>query len=227
MIKTLLWKDLRVQRVAILAATCVIVAPYVYAAYEYLGNGSPISRTASEFRASLDEAGRITLIASLLVVAMLAGAAFAAERSDRSHEFLVTLPPTRLAILVSKILVVAAATAALWLLNPYVFMRIATVLDAGPTSPLESADQMLGTVSAMALSVLGTGWLGSILVSNPASSLLIGLLSPFFSLLAAFGISDPARDGNAFRVTFVCACLISGVSSLVGGAVCFLRREKA
>ena len=225
MIKTLLWKDLRVQRVAILAATCVIVAPYVYAAY--LGIGSPVSRTASEFRASLDEAGLITLIASLLVVAMLAGAAFAAERSDRSHEFLTTLPPTRLAILVSKMLVVAAATAALWLLNPYVLMRIATVLDAGPTAPLVSADSTLGTVSATALCVLGTGWLGSILVSNPASSLLIGLLAPFFSMVVAFGISDPSRDGNAFRVTFVCACLILGVSSLVGGTVCFLRREEA
>ncbi len=227
MLKALLWKDLRVQRVALIAAFCVIALPYGYAAYQYRSDGAAVVPATAELRASLDHAGRISLMASLLVVAMLAGGAFAAERSDRSHEFLALLPPTRITILGSKALVVMIATGVLWLLNPYVIMRIASIVAVDSTLPAASGDATLGTVSAMALSVLGTGWLGSILVANPASSLLIGLLSPFISLLVAFGVSDSAHDHNAFRVTFVCGCLFLGVSSLVGGTVCFLRREEA
>ena len=144
-------------------------------------------------------------------------------RSD-SYMHLVRGRRTRMSL---RALVVLVAAGALWLLNPYVLVRIAPIFAVGPTRGVVPTDPMFGTVSAMALSVLGTGWLGSILVANPASSLLIGLLSPFISLLVAFGVSDRAHDHNAFRVTFVCGCLFLGVSSLVGGTVCFLRREKA
>jgi hypothetical protein len=226
MLKALLWKDFRVQRVALLAALCVIAAPYGYVVYNHLGNGA-VASSAAGLLADLDYAGQLTLMASLLIVAMLAGAAFASERSDRSHEFLAALPPTRLMILGSKAVVVLAATGALWLLNPYVFVRIARVFTVEWRPSGVSEDAVLGTVSAMALSVLGAGWFGSILVSNPASSLLIGLLSPFFSLLFAYGICDPTRNEDGFHFTFVCACLVLGVSSLVGGTICYLRREEA
>ncbi len=226
MLKALLWKDLRVQRVALLAALCVIVAPYGYVAYNHLGNGAA-ALSAAGLLAHLDYAGQITLMASLLIVAMLAGAAFASERSDRSHEFLAALPPTRLMILGSKAVVVLAATGALWLLNPYVFVRITQVFTVELGASGVSENGVLGTASAMALSVLGAGWFGSILVSNPASSLLIGLLSPFLSLLFAYGICDPTRNEDGFHFTFVCACLVLGVSSLVGGTICYLRREEA
>ncbi len=197
MLRALLWKDLRVQRVAMVAAFCVIVVPYGYVAYQYVGDGAAVANSTAELRASLDHAGRISLMASLLVVAMLAGGAFAAERSDRSHEFLALLPPTRFTILGSKALVVMVTTGVLWLLNPYVIMRIASIVTVDSTLPAASGDAMLGTVSAMALSVLGTGWLGSILVANPASSLLIGLLSPFFSLLFAYGVRDAPNPPDA------------------------------
>ncbi len=227
MLRALLWKDLRVQRVGLFAAFSVIVVPYGYAAYQYLSDGAAVVPWTAELRASLDHAGRISLMASLLVVAMLAGGAFAAERSDRSHEFLALLPPTRFTILGSKALVVTVTTGVLWLLNPYVIMRIASIFTVDSTLPAASGDPTLRTVSAMALSVLGTGWLGSILVANPASSLLIGLLSPFFSLLFAYGICDAPNDEDGFYFTFVCGCLILGVSCLIAGTVCYLRREGA
>ncbi len=226
MFEALLWKDIRIQRVAMLAAICVIAAPYAYAAYSCIGDGETVSSSADGLRASLVLSGRITLMVSLMVLAMLAGAAFAAERSDRSHEFLAVLPSTRFMILGSKALVVAAVASALWLLNPYVIIKIATIFSAGSAPSPLSIDATFGTVSAMALSVLGSGWFGSILVANPASSLLIGLLSPFLSLLLAFGICDPAREENAFRITFVYGCLVIGMVTLLGGTAYFFRREE-
>ncbi len=188
MLRVLLWKDCRVQRVALVAAFCVIVVPYGYATYQYIGDRATVVPSTTVLRASLEHAGSISLMASLIVVSMLAGGAFAAERSDRSDEFLALLPTARFMILGSKAVVVMVTTSVLWLLNPYVIMRIASVFTVDSTLPPGSGDPTLGTVSAMAISVLGTGWLGSILVANPASSLLIGLLSPFFSLLLAYGI---------------------------------------
>lgn len=227
MLRSLLRKDCRIQAVALVAVVCVVVAPYGYAAVEYFRVKAAGVGMGTPWQTSLEQAGRISLIASLFVVAMLAGAAFAVERSDRSHEFLTVLPPTRLMILSSKALVVAVATGALWALNPYTIMKIAPMITGGAALPAVSEDAMLATVSAMGVSVLGSGWFGSILVTNPASSLLIGLLSPFFCSLFAYGICGSAHNGEDFRIAFVYGCLAVGVGALVVGTLCFLHREQA
>ncbi len=162
----------------------------------------------------------MSLAASLIVVAMLAGGSFATERSDRSAEFLAGLPPSRTAALMSKLVIVLGTVFAWWLLNPAIVLKVGSWFSF-EWAKTAAQGPVASNISAMGVAVLGVGWLASIIVTNPASALLLGLLAPFFVMAGVYGVTNSRVD---FESGFFWTCLAVGPVAFAVGNTIFLRR---
>lgn len=178
-LKPLLWKDLRLARGYLVAGAAVLVAPYLYMAITWARADAQVR---AEWATNVQLAGVFAGVGAMMVVALLAGASFATERTDRASEFLAYLPLTRPSRLVSKMITVVGAALVLALCNPLLGARILPFdwLEAGP-----QRQEAMVTLLCSGVLVLGVAWLGSTGVSA-AAALLLGLLSPFFVVCLYF-----------------------------------------
>lgn len=114
MLATLLRKDWRLNRPVVIGSVAMSVVPYVVALLLQWIYPPHRGNTQTTYL----EVGVMTAMFCLAITVVMAsaygGVAFAAERRDRTAEFLALLPVRRSQIVVSKLAVAFACVAAMW-----------------------------------------------------------------------------------------------------------------
>lgn len=166
----LLWKDYRLNQFLLVLAIIFLVAPMAVAALGLVWVDRPYFPDVEEFRNVVWYGCDVSITLSQLSLCLLAGNAFAAERVDRSSEFLATLPPTRTKILVSKLLVVLLTAAAV-ALTVYGAKLVLTLVSGEPW------EQESPVYWAIGFAGFGAAWAASTAVQSPTLSVGVGVLS--------------------------------------------------
>src|SRR5687768_11798412 len=118
MLRALVWKDVRINRLPLLITVVLLAAPYGVVAAAVMQ--MPLwyeSTRASAWAVLLATGCYFSVMCSQAALAMLSGHLIAVERADRSIEFIAYLPPSRLQLLLSKLLILAGAVAVVWAAN--------------------------------------------------------------------------------------------------------------
>jgi len=222
--KSLLWKDYRNNRLLLIFGFVVCVGPWVITIARYTHQswwgGQPWVTTFV-----------ISMGLSLVTFAMLGGNAIAAERADRSSEFLAYMPVSRWTILKSKSLIALPPLTLIWMVN-LVFLFLIAPLLAG-SEGVSSADmvrqpevrEMLGVLAATSVLLLGAGWFWSAVLSS--HGLATGM--SFFVLAVVvmgmigveYGLGVEVFDTSR---TITVVSLVVGIGGYLAGCAYYLHR---
>ena len=218
----LLWKDWRVNRIVIAGSAILIAAPYVTAALlEYF---YPQARVHSlvGFRQTLSTPAMAALVVTVLMAAVFGAVAFAAERRERSAEFLALLPVTRRTVVLAKLLLAGSCVAAMWLLN------VAVLNVLGANDEASGATRIVGPVILMAF---GVAWLFSTFLTSPGIAAGISIGGTIFSTWALAALASEAMEEwnrkylkDVVEVTVQVWTIGAGLLCLFVGSVYYLRR---
>jgi hypothetical protein len=181
---------------------------------------------ASAWAVLLATGCHFSVMCSQASLAMLGGHVIAAERGDRSAEFLAYLPPTRAQVLLSKGFVVGASAAVVWGMN----------LSLRWTSELLAADIKADTLTAgmasltelAAIGVLatGAGWCASAILENSGPAVGLALVAP----IVLFGLLQLTRhlanwpDEFSFSDVYFAGCWPVGLGLFLAGSAYYLHR---
>jgi ABC-type transport system involved in multi-copper enzyme maturation permease subunit len=192
--RQLLWKDYRLNRGLLVLGAVALGGIFVAGLTFEFSHAWPAVPAPQAWADGIYSYGHLALSVMPFVAALLGGNAIACERVDRSAHFLAYLPPTKLCIVASKVLVAVCAVAIFCLVNLLLMYAIAPRLAPEPTDFM----YMMGTPAATlagCLFTFGIGWLGSAFLEKPTIPVLAALAAPMvmglaLSLLASLlGIS--------------------------------------
>ena len=228
LIKALVWKDLRVNRLPLLIGAAMLIAPYVIVstAVTHMPVWEEATR-ASAWAVLLAAGCYFSVMCSQASLALLSGHVIAAERGDRSAEFLAYLPPSRRQVLFSKAMVLLGAAGIVWGLN--LAARIIADHLAGDT---DAARMLTGDMTSVArlaaVGVLaaGAGWCASSMLENSGPAVAFAMVAP----IVTFGFFELTRylahwpDELAFADVYFAACWPIGLSLFAAGTAYFLHR---
>ena len=97
--RALLWKDFRVNRPILIIGVVLWLVPYVFLLANEVASKGVLS---SRYSRVVYHGAQSSIVWSILIVALLGGNVIARERVTRSAAFIAYLPPSRLAVLISK-----------------------------------------------------------------------------------------------------------------------------
>jgi len=188
-IRSLLWKDLRLSAPAIMTAALLFATTYI----------SIFTLTASltpgvfPWLAAAVIGVHYCQWSMVVAAALLGGSAFASEREDESYRFFHSLPVRRWDATISKLVVVLLAFECLWLL--LAFITHATV----PYAALGHRDRLPGAASPSAIAafsflVLGASWCWSAWLAKPILAAVNGLMTSTLALFCVYGMVNLATD---------------------------------
>jgi hypothetical protein len=226
--KSLLWKDYRINRLLLIFGFVVCCGPWVIAMVwgDYLSvrlNDEPPWRAPGFWISPCI----FSLGLSVFTLAMLGGNAIAAERADRSAEFLAYLPVSRWSVIASKSLVAFAAGAAIWGVNLFILLIVAPRFEFSydPGEEMIARVRMMFAVcAAVSILVFGSGWFWSSVLTSPGLATgmsfvtLVALLMGFIGLVEGFGLE------NLLEEWFVSVGVAVGIGGYVAGCAYYLRR---
>lgn len=159
---------------------------------------------------------------SLLTISLLAAQAFTQERTDRSAEFLATLPPSRWSILLSKFVLAFSVSVVLWIVNLVMGLIVAPRFghfEPGVEGPIE----FLLSTSVL---VFGVGWAASTLMTSPVGAWGIASAAPMavggVLLSCYYFLGAPTEEQVSGVYTVVGYTL--GIAALTASSVVFVRR---
>jgi ABC-type transport system involved in multi-copper enzyme maturation permease subunit len=230
--KALLWKDYRLNRAILIVGLILVAGPYL------LGIGLAVAPDWQPNRPALERCGNGLLLASVLSIGLapvplviLAGHAFAGERSDRSAEFLATLPPPRTWLLASKAAIVLGSAMAVW------FVNLAVAHVAAPALGSEGfghGRHPLFYQLPVAIILIGAAWFWSVLLDSSVFATSLGIATALIVWLGvAFvylqtvvsGWLTYGPGGGRAEHCSLAASVIVGIAGFVAGSICYLRRE--
>ncbi|MCP4663824.1 MAG: ABC transporter permease subunit [bacterium] len=219
--KALLWKDCRVNQFVLIVGTVIFFLPY------FIGLiGGIFSQWYWDYD-SVRGLGHLSLLLSLVTITMLGGNAMAAERADRSAEFLAYLPPSRRSLIASKIILAVGGSLFVWIVNLVTILVLAPRLRGAP--PLDGAlteapgDRLL-VVVVTAVVLFGVAWLLSSFVASPAIATGGGFLAPAVVAGALMTVKYFYLQPFPFWSWYNTLGLTVGILGFVAGTVCYLRR---
>lgn len=221
--KALLWKDFRVNLPIMIAAVFIWLVAHAIAAGSMVAfavqKNSPDAQSWVEMLFGVSAA---TLIFSQLLIGALGANAVAAERGDRSAEFLFYLPVTRQQMLASKLLVALVVALAIWLWHLFVLEVVCPAL----SNALPSGRIPNSAVFASGVSLFGVAWLGSSFMRSTAYALLgslafYGAIGAMFFNSVEFWHWPPPQTQE---VWFVGIHLTLGIVGYGAGTWYFTRR---
>ena len=224
MLTQLILKDLRICRLPVLVGITATIGAFA-SSYLMYGSADLWQRGSAETWASMLQTGStLSLVAAVISLTMLAGTIIAAERADRSSEFLFCLPPSRAQVLSSKGIVVGTSSV-LALCVGGGGSVLASWL--GGDGSVDSRFQLsLLDLIPIALVTIGVGWCASARFENTGPSVGLGFASPLVVVAAIqltryfFGIPDD----DSFNTAYFTSCTVTGLVCLVVGSVYFIRR---
>jgi ABC-type transport system involved in multi-copper enzyme maturation permease subunit len=233
----LIRKDWRLNRVVVVAAVVLSVLPYVLPLANLQFN--PPRYQVPGLREYLDTvqfSANACLVLSVVLAAAFGGLAFAAERRERTAEFLAMVPVSRGAVVLSKLVVAAVCLAALIAVHlvviagTYRLAEIAGIRLRGPT-----VAEAGGMAAAFAVALLGFAWALSVFLHSPAIAasiaiaLGIGLLFGGMAWAETFSDYLERRYGGRLPEDTLLTILSSfaagfGLLMLFASSVYYLRR---
>lgn len=223
MIKQLMWKDFRNQTPVLILGVVLLIGPYL--AFLMMSGGSDGSQDS--FGISFAWYISLSLILSQITVAVIGGSIVGGEKQDRGLEFLLTLPPARSRIILSKILyclLVAATIWGLFLFANEIVVRVTAPELVGQTRQIGWATAVVGTALfgvALLMSVLVNGVVIPVTISLTISlALVIGL-----SRYAAYQEWSPEESNQYFRLILYSLYVSIGLTSTLLACVIFTRRK--
>jgi ABC-type transport system involved in multi-copper enzyme maturation permease subunit len=222
----LLWKDYRLNRGVLLLGIALLLGPYAAVFPLALYGHWPSLPPVGEWSALLLAASFFSLGLSQLTLALLGGNSIAAERADRSAEFLAYLPPSRLQILASKLLLALLAAGAIWAVNLSVTELLVPALGEALDSSWDKVAPR-SMLTAGTVLVFGASWLGSAVLNSPASATSLGIAvaavgGPLLAQAACALFASGARE--AFTSCGMIVGLTVGSLCFLSGSASFLRR---
>jgi ABC-type transport system involved in multi-copper enzyme maturation permease subunit len=222
--KALLWKDCRVNRLVLVIGLMALVGPplvgmamnlYSLWRYEMLARPWPMLFVI---------VGVTSLALSLLTVALLGGNAIACERMDRSAEFLAYLPPTRLAIIISKAILAIGTALFIWACNLALVYGVAPLSGTLTDDVIRLRADAVPDLTFMAVFLFGVAWLASSFLDSPAIATGIGIAGP----IAVFFVVSLLHYHFHFQIEahfwYRVLCVTLGVLGFAIGTGYFLRR---
>jgi ABC-type transport system involved in multi-copper enzyme maturation permease subunit len=224
--KSLLWKDYRINRLLLIFGFVVCVGPWIIAIarnllIEWRGGEA---WWAPEFWVFVYG---ISLVLSLFTIAMLGGNAVAAERADRSAEFLGNLPVSRGTVLASKSIIALGPTFLIWAVNLAALFIVApsiTHVSAADIVAKSDGRESLGLFAGLTVLLLGSGWFWSTVLNS--HGLATGM--SFFTLAAVgmgfIGLEFGCGLENFLENWFVTTSLMVGIGGYVAGCAYYIRR---
>jgi ABC-type transport system involved in multi-copper enzyme maturation permease subunit len=222
-LKALFWKDYRVNRLILIVGVVLLTAPHLIA-WIYVWRAQP---PREYVQWTLLAASAYSIVLSQLTLTLLGGHAIAAERVDRSAEFLGYLPPSRAMIITSKALLAFVTALVIWGVNLVVFCLAAPweeLPNLGRDAP--TMFEVPRYVAATGACMFGIAWLGSSCLPSPTFAIFGGLVSPLvvnLSLMScSTGLGWPAMADVGHWYLVICPTL--GCLCFVSGTWYFLRR---
>lgn len=227
--KSLLWKDYRINRLLLIFGLAVCFGPYIVAIapsllLEWWGGRA---WWAPEFWVDVYT---ISLGLSLFTFAMLGGNAIAAERADRSAEFLGYLPVPRGSVLASKSVIALGPTLLIWAVNLAALFIVAPfITHVSATDILAKSDarESLGIFASLTVILLGAGWFWSTVLSSHGLATGMSFVTLAVVVMGLIGLAFGLRLeslNNLFEEWFVSVCIAVGIGGYVVGCAYYLRR---
>lgn len=221
--RKLLWKDYRLFRPLLLLSASIVVLVYGVGIAAEMASSWPTFPSADNWAGMLVSYGTVLLFLSFFKTGMLGGYAIAVERSERSAHFLASLPPTKVLILASKLIVVAVATGVLW---GWMFLSIHILASKLSTQPFNGTHTLtMSGAAATCVLTFGVGWCASACMEKPIIPIILALCSPLavsiaLMLAAAMlGISN-VRISDWSNVV----CVVLGLVAWITGSWSYHRR---
>ncbi len=233
MLRTLIWKDCRLVRMALLGAIVSPILLFVISAILIFTTLGPLvaGRSVTETWAVV-VIGTISsnLAVAYLLAGYLGGSLLTVERSDQSIEFLTCLPPLRRHVLGSKLLVLVGFLIA----QLFVFVMLHSIagqLTKTPGNSVSTPDSLSGlNIVEMLIGVAGIAWCAASAGKTPTLPLLCGLIAPPVMIpiiqvaLDWFGITLPYTETT--NLVFF-ALMMFGIGGIALGSVVYLTKEGA
>jgi len=222
----LLWKDFRLNlpiAVASAVVWAIIHAFLILTMLFFREGGDPPAYIWGE---ALTTTNTISLAFSQLLVGALGANAIACERADRSAEFLFALPPTRVWILMSKLILALALALGVWGAHLFMLEVIVPVFGILPATGNPRLAGFYPMMLASSICLFGGSWLGSSLLKSAAYALLIGVAltgaagGAISSIQVRLKLADTPALEHTYQVTF----LVLGIAAFAAGTIHFLRR---
>jgi ABC-type transport system involved in multi-copper enzyme maturation permease subunit len=225
MFRALIWKDIRLNRLPLVFAAAMVVVTYVAVVVQFSMYPAVKAGTWSHFLAAVMFAGSIASHAvAQFSLSILAGNLVAAERVDRSAEFLAYTPASRGMILGAKGTLLAAVALGLMLLH-LVGMLIPLAFAApGAGTNTESTLTLFASIAAYGFCGAGVGWMASCMLSSNSSAVLFAIVTPALVPIAtilSLQVFDAHESEPAVRVAGWCAL---GLAGFLWGTSHFLGR---
>ena len=225
--KALLWKDCRVNQFVLIAGTVILLLPYLVCLIfiTFTQWYWPVDQMRHWNYETVTVCGSISLMLSMVTIAMLGGNAMAAERADRSAEFLFYLPPSRRSLIASKIILAVGASLLIWIVNGVTLLVIAPRLPGAPSlgdGALRAAagDRMLH-LAVTAVLILGVAWLLSAFASAKIAA-ICGFIAPDVIVGALLGVHY--LHPFPYLKWYTTLALTGGILSFIAGTLVYLRR---
>lgn len=237
MMRQLIRKDWRVYRIAVAGGAAMVACPYaMLLAMEVLYPPAG-GNTLRTYGSALQESSTAGALLTLVLAAVFGGVAFAAERRDRSAEFMAMLPVPRGRVVLSKLLVAVpclALTAAIHLCLRVIGTRWRHEIDWPPLLLKEFAEGVM-LFACVAVLFFGLAWMLSLYLHSPAlaASVAIGVATLLYFWTAAWAEEyiRLQRPGQAIPDGYVEATLGAmsvavGSLALAGSTAHYLRRVR-
>ena len=222
--RQLLWKDYRLNRGLLVLSVVGLAGVYVAGLTVEFSHTWPAIPAPQAWADGVYSYGHLSLSVMPFIAALLAGNAIACERADRSAHFLAYLPPTKLRIVASKVIVVASAVAVFCCGNLLLMYAVAPRLAEDPADFMYMMGSPAATLAGC-LFTFGIGWLGSACLEKPTIPVLAALASPIVlamiltTLAALLGISRfELVEWSPIIGLWV------GIAAFCAGTWCYFRR---
>ena len=221
MMRKLLLKDWRVNRAAVVGGAALAACPYavVFALQAmYPPGGGHTFRTVG---GAVEQASSGGLLLTLITAAVFGGIAFAAERRDRSAEFIAMLPAARSSVVLSKLLVAVPCLVVPGLVHLCVGFvgtswRVQTEL---PPFFAENFLSALLVFACMATLLFGVAWTLSVFIESPAIAASVAMgVGVLLYLTVAVWVSEYAAERPHLRLN---PNVWAGFAGVAVGAVAF------
>ena len=225
--KSLLWKDYRINRLLLIFGFTVCIGPWIIAIARHIqlcmrGEGvwwgpEPWVSTAS-----------ISLGLSLFTFAMLGGNAIAAERSDRSAEFLAYMPVSRWSILTSKSLIALTPVAAIWMVNLaflfWVAPRLADGVSAAEIVLRPEVRESFDVFGGISILLIGAGWFWSSVLTSHGLATGMSVVTLAAVVMGFIGLVEGCGLENVIEKWFVSVSVVVGIGGYMAGCAHYLRQ---
>jgi ABC-type transport system involved in multi-copper enzyme maturation permease subunit len=224
--KSLLWKDYRINRLLLIFGFVVCVGPWFLAVVRsdyLLWFHSDAAWSAPGFWISNC---LVSLWLSVFTFAMLGGNAIAAERADRSAEFLAYLPVSRWSVIASKSLIAFAAGAAIWAINLVILFIVAPWFEFSYIPDEDTAARfhhLFAVCGAISVLLFGSGWFWSSVLTSHGLATGMSFVTLAAVVMGVIGLIVGCGLENFVEKWFVSVCVAVGIGGYIAGCAYYLH----